>query len=261
MKAGFLQFNPIFGRKKTNFIKVAEMLKDVTCDLIVLPELFNTGYTFNDREELIALAESAEWGETRDFVQAQAREKNCLIAYGFAERENHMFYNSCSLMGPTGPVGLYRKVHLFCREKEFFAPGNTGFQVFEYGGVKYGLMICFDWIYPEVARTLALKGAQVILHPSNLVLPYCPDAMVTRAIENRVFIITTNRVGTEERNGQANRFIGRSQVVSPKAEVLVRVETEECVRIVEIEPTLALNKDVTPYNNIFTDRRQDLYFK
>jgi predicted amidohydrolase len=261
MKAGFLQFSPVFGRKKTNFIKVAEMLRAVTCDLVVLPELFNTGYTFTDREELIALAESAAWGETRDFIQSLAQEKKCLIAYGFPERENHTFYNSCGLMSPSGLVGIYRKVHLFGREKELFAPGDTGFDVFEYEGVKYGLMICFDWIYPEAARTLALKGAQVILHPANLVLPYCPDAMVTRAIENRVFIITANRIGNEERKDQVNRFIGKSQVVSPQAEILVKAETEECVRVVEIEPGQALNKDVTPFNNVFADRRPDLYFK
>jgi len=261
MKAGFLQFSPVFGRKKANFIKVVEMMKEKVCDLIVLPELFNTGYTFADREELIALAESAAWGETRDFIQSLAKEKNCLIAYGFAERENHTFYNTCGLMSATGMVGLYRKVHLFCREKELFASGNSGFSVFEYGGIKYGLMICFDWIFPEAARTLALKGAQVILHPANLVLPYCPDAMVTRAIENRVFIITTNRTGEEDRNGQVNRFIGKSQVVSPKAEILARADDEECVQVVEIEPSLALNKDVTPYNNVFADRRPELYFK
>jgi predicted amidohydrolase len=261
MKAGFLQFSPVFGLKKANFIKVAEMLKDVTCDLLVLPELFNTGYTFTSREELIELAESVTWGETRDFIQSLAREKNCLIAYGFAERENHTFYNSCGLMSAGGMVGTYRKAHLFCREKELFAPGNSGFNTVEHGGVKYGLMICFDWIYPEAARTLALKGAQVILHPSNLVLSFCPDAMVTRAIENRVFIITANRVGAEDRNGQANRFTGMSQVVSPKAEILVRAADEECVKVVEIEPESALNKDVTPYNNVFADRRPELYFK
>ena len=142
-----------------------------------------------------------------------------------------------------------------------FAPGYSGFSVYEHGGVKYGLMICFDWIFPEAARTLALKGAQIILHPANLVLPYCPDAMVTRAVENRVFIITTNRIGDEERNGQVNRFIGKSQIVSPQAEILARADNEECVQVVEIEPSRALNKDVTPYNNVFSDRRPDLYFK
>ena len=261
MKAGFLQFSPVFGEKRANLDRVEGMMRNTRCDLIVLPELFNTGYTFTNREELIALAESGERGETLERMHALARARNCLIAYGFAERENHTFYNTCALVGPDGLIGRYRKVHLFCREKEFFAPGDAGFPVYEHGGVKYGLMVCFDWIYPEACRTLALKGAQVVVHPSNLVLPYCPDAMVTRAIENRVFIITTNRIGTEERGGQRNRFIGRSQVVTPKAEILVRAGEEECVRVVEFDPALALNKDVTPYNNVFADRRPELYFK
>jgi len=72
------------------------------------------------------------------------------------------------------------------------------------------MMICFDWFFPESARTLALKGAQLILHPSNLVMPYCQDAMITRSIENRVFSITSNRIGRE---GGYN-FTGKSQIVS-----------------------------------------------
>lgn len=261
MKVGFLQFSPVFGDKQSNLDRVAAMMRNLECDLMVLPELFNTGYTFTDREELTALAEPFDRGPTHDWALSQAKTHKCLIAYGFAERENHTFYNTCGLIGPDGLIGHYRKIHLFCREKEFFAPGETGFPVFEYHGVKYGLMICFDWIFPEACRTLALKGAQIIVHPANLVLPYCPDAMVTRAIENRVFIITTNRSGEEERGGQRNRFIGRSQVVSPRAEILVRAGEEECRRVVEIDPSLALNKEVTPYNNIFDDRRPELYFR
>jgi len=88
---------------------------------------------------------------------------------------------------------------------------------------------------------------------------YCPNTMVTWAIENRVYIINTNRVVEEERDGQANRFIARSHVVFPKAEILARADDEECVRIVEIDQ--ALNKDIMLYNNIFYNRQQDLCIK
>jgi len=121
-------------------------------------------------------------------------------------------------------------------------------------------MICFDWRFPEVARLLALRGAEVIAHPSNLVLPYCQDAMITRSIENRVFTVTANRTGSESVDGTTLRFTGRSQIVSPKGERLAAMdETEEGVRIVTIDPTAARDKRATPRNDLFADRRTDLW--
>lgn len=260
MRIGFLQFNPLFGEKQRNFNRVRELLTGIKADIIVLPELFNTGYTFLNKEELAALAETIE-GETGDFMLSLAKEKKCSLAYGFAEEDNNLLYDSMALVSPDGLIGVYRKSHLFFEEKKFFQPGNTGFQVFEYKNVKLGMLICFDWIYPEAIRTLALKGAHIILHPANLVTPYCPDAMITRALENRLFIITADRCGEEKRDGKNNRFIGQSEVVSPKGEILIRVEQEECVEIVDIDPSLAFNKKFNQYNDLFADRREDLYFK
>jgi predicted amidohydrolase len=121
-------------------------------------------------------------------------------------------------------------------------------------------MICFDWIFPEVARSLALKGADIICHPSNLILPHCQDAMVTRCIENRVFAITSNRTGTEKRPKEELTFTGRSQIVDPKGRVLTQANAEEeKLCIIEIDPLLAKDKKVTPNNHIFEDRRTDFY--
>ncbi len=122
-------------------------------------------------------------------------------------------------------------------------------------------MICFDWLFPEAARTLALKGADIICHPSNLVLPYCPQAMITRSIENRVYSITANRVGKEERiKGTPLSFIGLSQVVSPDGTVEYRAGSGKAeARVIEIDPKAARNKNITQVNHIFKDRRGDLY--
>ena len=255
-----MQFEPIFGEKKRNLGAVNELLKDVNADLIVLPELFNTGYTFVNKSELAELAET-KTGETADFINSLAKEKNCWFAYGYAEKDKNFFYDSIALMAPHGLIGTYRKAHLFGEEKFFFQPGDTGFPIFAYHGVKLGMLICFDWIYPEATRTLALKGAQVILHTANLVLPYCPDALITRAIENRVFIVMADRIGKERRPGKENKFIGKSQIVSPRGEILIRVNDEACAKVVDINPDLALDKKATPYNDIFAERREDLYFK
>ncbi|MGB3479577.1 MAG: nitrilase-related carbon-nitrogen hydrolase [bacterium] len=260
MKVGFLQFNPVFGDKNKNLAAVEKLLEGIDADLIVLPELFNTGYTFLNKAELTDLSEPAT-GPLYDFMLKLARKYKCAFAYGFAEKDNDLLYDSMALVSPDGLIGVYRKIHLFFEEKKFFQPGDTGFHVFEYKNVKLGMLICFDWIYPEAMRTLAVKGAQIILHPANLVTPYCPDAMITRALENRVFIIMANRCGEEKRNGKMNKFIGQSEVVSPQGEILVRVEQQECTKIVNIDPALALDKKFNQYNDLLVDRREDLYFK
>ena len=148
-----------------------------------------------------------------------------------------------------------------CDEKLFFEPGTTGFAVFKYEDTTFGMLICFDWIYPEAMRTLAVKGAQVILHGANLVMSYCPAAMITRALENHVFIVTANRTGTERRNGIEHTFIGKSQIVSPKGKVLIKANRETCVKIEDINPQEALDKKITERNDLLKDRRTDLYFK
>ena len=122
-------------------------------------------------------------------------------------------------------------------------------------------MICFDWRFPETARSLALLGADLIAHPSNLVLAHCPQAMITRCLENRVFAVTADRVGKEDRiEGEALKFMGKSQVVDPDGNILVRAsETEEEIQIVEIDLEKARDKFISPHNHIFEDRREDLY--
>lgn len=260
MKIGFVQFNPIFGEKNSNCDKVKNLLHGVSADVIVLPELFNTGYTFLNKTEVTMLAETKN-GKTADFMLSLAQEKKCCFAYGFAEKYRDSFYNSMSFVSPVGLLHTYRKVQLFKEEKHWFQFGKQGFKVFEYEGIKFGMLICFDWIYPETMRTLALKGAQIILHAANLVMPFCPDAMVTRAIENRVFIVTADRIGEEKRNGKTYKFIGKSQIVSPKGEILIRVDDEECVKVIDIDPILALDKKVNEYNDLFADRKDDLYFR
>ena len=155
-----------------------------------------------------------------------------------------------------GDVGT---LHCWIREPD--APGDTGFQVWDIGLAKIGAMICFDWYYPEAARTLALKGAEIICHPSNLILPNCPDSMPVRCLENRVFAITCNRTGSEARGGKDQlTFIGNSEVVAPKGAILHRAPRDkEELCIVEIDPADARNKALTPYNDLLRDRRESLY--
>jgi predicted amidohydrolase len=121
-------------------------------------------------------------------------------------------------------------------------------------------MICYDWIFPESMRVLALKGAEVVCHPANLVLPFCQDAMITRCLENRVFAVTANRTGTEQRGNRTFRYTGRSQITGPGANILCRAgaDTEE-TGVVNMDVALARNKRLNSFNDLFGDRRVSFY--
>jgi predicted amidohydrolase len=261
MKAAFYQFTPLFGKKDENIAKVIAAVKDADLDLLVLPELFATGYQFTSTDEVEALSEPIPDGDTTKVLSDLSKEKGIYIVAGLSERDGDKFYNSAILTGPEGFIGSYRKTHLFFEEKKYFSPGDTGFRVWDTPIGRIGIMICFDWFFPESARSLALLGAEVIAHPSNLVLPFCPDAMPVRCLENRVYAITANRTGTEKRKeGQSLTFIGKSEVVSPKAEILIRAgEDEDALMIVDIDPSLASDKKLNPFNDILKDRREDKY--
>jgi predicted amidohydrolase len=258
MRIAVVQTSPIFGEIESNINNSIALMTSGKADLFILPELFTTGYNFIDEAELSSLAEPVN-GPTFKAMTRFANEHSCYVAYGFAEKADRI-YNSAALVGPDGLVGLYRKVHLYYRETLLFAPGNVGFPVFDLPFGKVGMMICFDWIYPESVRTLALRGAQLIIHPSNLVMPHCPDAMVTRCLENRVFSATANRDGTEDRGGEKLAFIGSSEIVSPKGKILVRMTNEETsMAVVDIDLKEALDKKLNRYNDLFRGRRVDEY--
>jgi predicted amidohydrolase len=260
VKIGFLQLRPQFGRVKENVRAARSMLAGVTDATVVLPELFNTGYLFRNMEEVRDLAESTANGFTVVELKKVALAQRLNLVFGMAEAKNRKYFNSSVLITSKGKIHVYQKAHLFDREKLFFQPGAGKFDAHAVEGGKIGMMICFDWFFPEVARVLALEGAQVICHPANLVLPWCQDAMRTRSIENRVFSVTANRIGTEKRGNIALTFTGKSQIVTPKGEVLAQAsERSESLKVVEVDPAEALDKHVTPNNDLFKDRKVALY--
>jgi predicted amidohydrolase len=261
MKAGLYQFSPSFAKKEENIAKVVSALKDVDVELLVLPEFFATGYQFISAEEVAGLSEPVPEGKTTEVLSDLSRKKGMYIVAGLTESDGEKYYNSAVLTGPDGFIGVYRKTHLFFEENLYFTPGNSGFKVWDTPIGRIGIMICFDWFFPESMRTLALMGADVIAHPSNLVLPFCPDAMPVRCLENRVFAVTANRTGTEERKaGQSLTFIGKSGIVSPKGEILARApDDEDAVLVMDIDPALSRDKALNPYNDLIKDRRPAQY--
>jgi predicted amidohydrolase len=259
MRVGVLQFAPVFGDVRGNLEKVEAMIARERAELFVAPELALSGYTFESREEAAALAQDPAASQF-DGLARLARAKGAAIILGFAERAGSLVFNSSVLIAPDGSRAVYRKIHLFDREKLFFVPGDRPPSIVEVAGVRIGMMICFDWIFPELARSLAIQGADILCHPANLVLPYCQDAMITRCIENRVFAATANRTGVEERAGQRLAFTGMSQIVAQNGRVLARASGDrDEVLLAEIAPWDAREKWVTPANHVLADRRPLLY--
>ncbi|MCF8052986.1 MAG: hypothetical protein K9L59_17245 [Desulfobacterales bacterium] len=259
-KVGFFQFAPRFGQVKENLSSVLHALAHTEADLVVLPELPFTGYLFENRTELEDLAESPTASATLDALSELCARGDFFLVTGFAEKAEGRIFNSSALVGPTGVLHVYRKLHLFNKEKEYFDPGDTSLQVQEIRGVKIGMMVCFDWAFPEVSRVLALQGADVICHPSNLVLTFCQETMRARCIENGLYAVTCNRYGTERRPRGELAFTGQSQVVGPKGEVMIRAASDQNeLAVVEIDPEKARDKSITERNDLLSDRRPEFY--
>jgi 5-aminopentanamidase len=260
MRLATIQTDPVFGMKEHNIAEALALMGAADADLYVLPELFASGYNFASASEAASLAEPFATGDTFLALRRFAEQARSFIVFGFPENDNGVLYNSSAIVGYDGTCSLYRKTHLFDREKLIFTPGNLGFNVAQTPFGIVGMMICFDWYFPEAARTLALKGAQIIAHPSNLVLPNCPNAMPVRSLENRVFAATANRVGTEDRAEGSLTFIGQSQITSPAGEILHRSPSSRTeAAVCEIVPERANDKFATQRNHLFLDRHPEFY--
>ena len=255
---GFMQFAPVLADLQATMDKIEQLSAQCTAaDLLVLPELCNSGYNFVSREQAWETSEEIGDGIFLKFLQSLCGRLDCHIVSGLNERHGSRLYNSAILVGPQGYLGKYRKLHLFMNEKDFFEPGDVGLPVFDIGACRIGLLVCFDWIFPEAWRVLALKGADIICHPANLVLPdLAQRAVPIHALTNRIYVVTANRIGTEG----ALTFTGMSTIADPRGQVLAQAShSSEEVKRAEIDLSLARAKDITVRNNILGDRRPDQY--
>ncbi|MEM8610311.1 MAG: nitrilase-related carbon-nitrogen hydrolase [Myxococcota bacterium] len=266
MTAALLQFDPVYLDVAGNLDCVEALLDGVDADLVVLPELFATGYFFRSIDDAASVAEPVPDGPTTKRIQQWAAESGATCVAGLPELgEDGQRYNSAVVVRPDGSTETYRKVHLFYREKDWAASGDLGFRVFDAttrDGTPYrlGVMICFDWYFPEAARSLALQGADVIAHPSNLVRKDCPRSMPIRALENHVVTITANRIGTESVGDETLTFIGQSVICSPEGHSIASAGREETtVLTAEFDPLASRERQLTATNHLFGDRRPEVY--
>ncbi len=258
VRIGVGQADFTVGDQGGNLDKIHDLLeqaRQVGVNVLALPELANSGYTFESPVEVEQAAEVISEGPASRLLQDWSGPDRAVVC-GICEKEGARYYNSAAIFYQGRLEAVYRKVHLFADEKRYFSPGEVEPPVVNFHGHRLGVMICFDWFFPEMARSLALRGAQIILHPANLVLPYCQKAMLTRSIENRIFTATANRYGEE----RGLTFSGFSQITSPTGDLLAQAAGDYCgVVTAEVDLTAADDKWVTPQNHLFQDRKPGLY--
>jgi predicted amidohydrolase len=267
MRAAAVQFSPEFGNPERNAARMAAQIEDLAAEgvsLVVFPEAALTGYCARSREEAAAIALPRD-SEFVQVVVAAASERQMAVIFGFAEIESEKLYNTAMLAGPSGLRQPYRKVHLpFLGYDRYAVPGDSLDPCDTLVG-RVGTLICYDVRFPEAARTLALKGAEIICVPTNWPSGAQASSDVlcpARAIENHVYVIAANRVGEE--NGFA--FIGHSKIVDPFGQLLVSAGHEsETVLIADIDPARSREKKIVKRpdeyeTDLFADRRTDVYF-
>jgi len=257
-----VQFAPAFSDKQKNLSKIVDLTQNLSADILVFPELCTTGYFFTSKSQTAALAEPDD-GETVRYFQALAKKKNALTVAGFIEKSGDAIYNAALICRPeTEQVQIYRKTHLFYKEPKVFDWGNTGFFTLrdEARDISIGVMICYDWRFPEPTRKLALAGADLIICPSNLVTDVWRKVMPARAIENKVYVAVANRIGAEQQGDETLQFSGESTIFHYNGTTLAAAKkSTEQIILAKIQPCQTRKKDINPYNNLFGDRRDVFY--
>jgi predicted amidohydrolase len=232
--------------------------------LTVFPECFSTGYCFDSLPEAMAFGESVP-GPSTDRVAKLCAELKTYVVFGMLEKSDDQLFNVAVLIGPDGLIGSYRKVHLpYLGVDRFTTPGDRPFEVFEAAGVRIGMLICYDGGFPEAARVLSIRGADLIVLPTNWPPggSYMAEFSINcRAMENGIYFAAVNRIGTE--NGFS--FIGKSRICSPVGATIISIDDASAgIMRTEIDPLIARTKRIVrvPGKHLIdrmADRRPEMY--
>jgi 5-aminopentanamidase len=265
MRVAVAQLEPKLAEQEHNLDACRARLEEAAAagaELLVLPECAIPGYMFESAEEALPFAEEIP-GPSSEALEHDCRRLGMHVVCGLLERDGDVLHNAAVLVGPDGLVGTYRKTHLpFLGVDRFVVPGEE-LAVYDTPLGRIGVEICYDLRFPEVTRTLALRGADLVAHPTNFPMAAKIQTeliTVARAAENRVYLLTANRVG-KERSGE---FCGWSQIVDPYGKRLAEAgETEEALLVADVDLQKARDKDyVIPGEYelyLFGHRRPELY--
>jgi predicted amidohydrolase len=268
-KIAAVQMDCRFADKTHNLERIRSGLREAArqgARLVIFPECALTGYAFESREEAEPHAELVPGPATEALVGDCAR-LNAWAVVGLLERTSQprALFNACVLVGPSGLMASYRKIHLpFLGVDRFTTPGDRPFAVHDLGGLRVGMSICYDNSFPEAARVLTLLGADLVVLPTN----WPPGAIntaryvvQTRALENHVYYAAVNRVGEE----RGFRFIGLSRILDCNGDVLAVSEgANEEILYADIDPAAARAKRVVIIPGKYEidrvrDRRPEMY--
>lgn len=260
MIVGSLQLNVIKKDKARN-LNTIEQLINRPVDLIVLPELFSTGYYLDSASELMEIAEEIPNGYTTRRLADIAAKANCHFVGAIVEKENDQFYIAAVVVGPSGYIGKHRKRHLTDHELQVYSYScGTSSEVFDINGCKVGVVICFEGWFPESARELMLKGAQIICHSVLTCQERTLDIMRVRAIENKAYLILANSIGTETYNKESITFRGDSRIIDYDGNILVNAGQEEKLITAEINEAHTIRKDLDDCSDLVSEVRKHTYF-
>jgi predicted amidohydrolase len=265
-----LQFEPLIGELERNRETGTEMIEqaaDQGAELIVLPELCDSGYVFETRAEAFELATEVDASPTIEGWCKIAERRGLYIVGGFCERSGERLYNSAAIIGPDGLIGIYRKLHLWGAEALYFERGDLGVPVFATRIGRIAALICYDGWFPEAWRIGALQGADIICVPTNWVpMPAQPEGQpsmsnilcMAAAHSNSVFVAAACRIGVE----RDQPFIGQSLIVNHEGWPVAGPAGEDETRILIAEVNLAdarRQRALNNFNQLMRDRRTDVY--
>src|SRR3954470_9863008 len=265
MRVAVAQIEPKLAEKERNLAACFARLGEAAsagAQLVVLPECAIPGYMYDSAEEALPYAEEIP-GPTTEAFAAECARLGIHAITGLLERDGDTLYNAAILVGPDGLIGSYRKTHLpFLGVDRFVTPGDE-LKVFDTAIGKIGLIICYDLRFPEVTRTLALAGADIVALPTNFPMAarlQCDIIAPARAAENRIYLLVANRVGKEG----TGEFCGLSQIVDPFGNRLAETdEHTETLLVADVDLEKARDKDyVVPGEYelyLFGHRRPELY--
>ena len=242
--------------------------------IILIQELFESTYFCMDqKDELFGLAKPFENNPTLEKMSKLASELKVVLPVSFFEKANRAHYNAIAVINADGNIlGKYRKSHIpdgpGYQEKFYFNPGDTGFKVWDTAYAKIGIGICWDQWFPEVARIMALKGAEVLLYPTAIGGEPEDDgfdssdmwqrAMIGHSAANQIPVVASNRIGTEQGEEISNYFYGRSFITNHVGDKIAEAgRDKEEVLIGKVNLDEAEN--LRNVWGVFRDRRTDLY--
>ena len=261
-RAAAIQFEPTLFDKTANLEALLRLTREAAAGgakLIVTPEMATTAYCWATRDEVASDVEPVPGPTTQRFSEIAA-DHDCWVVVGLAEvdPETGIYYNSAVLIGPEGPVGLYRKTHAYISEPKWAKDGDLGLPVFETPLGRIAMTICMDACYPETGRVPALADADVICFPTNWLLEKSPSpSWMARAAENGVYLIAANRYGLE----RGVQFSGGSVVIDPDGSLQSVLDTGDGIVWGWIDPARARDKRPFPDRpeDLIADRRPDAY--